>query len=341
MSSRSAQLSPDRLAPSRHGTVSLRRARAANVTGGRGTLGRHRGSSEGVERVSRRAAPGAAISAAWTAPAYAVRPRRCGSSSPCGVRLAISRPASRLDPPVGEPVREHEHRAGEAVAAEVRGLPGLVRPGLVERGDQRAAHLGAAGVPATVGADQEQRVVMRLEARRATGGQRRPGRGRAAPPVGRAPRSRSTALRVGVLAKTRRASPRGARRCRRISCTRTPALAALGDSPCRTGSAKRLSSRALRPQGPAYSTRRYVAATPRCRPAARPSRDGAAEGRSSGAGDGHAQSPGSRRSGGAGEGGRVRRRAVPAAGRSRPPRCGPRRRAWPGCWRRGRSRSWH
>ena len=67
-------------------------------------------------------------------------------------------------PAVAVCVRQGEQVGGEPVAAEMGGLPGEFRPALGEGGGQRASALGAAGVVPAVGADQQQRLGVRLEA---------------------------------------------------------------------------------------------------------------------------------------------------------------------------------
>ena len=72
---------------------------------------------------------------------------------------------------VRDPVRQHQHRAGEPVAADVRRLPGLVGVRRGQRGHDRPALLGTAEVAAAVGADEVQRRLVRRQPGRRPGGQ--------------------------------------------------------------------------------------------------------------------------------------------------------------------------
>ena len=75
----------------------------------------------------------------------------------------------RLDSPIGEPVRKHEHVRREPIAAEVGALPDLARAMGGELGRDRPAAKGAARIVAPVGADEverRRRPVGRLTVRR-------------------------------------------------------------------------------------------------------------------------------------------------------------------------------
>ena len=69
-------------------------------------------------------------------------------------------------------MRQHHHVGREPVAADVRDLPRLVGMGAVERLRHRPTLLGAARVVAAVGADAEERAVVRRQAARAAPTQR-------------------------------------------------------------------------------------------------------------------------------------------------------------------------
>ena len=95
---------------------------------------------------------------------YMERVRRAASvalerSDPTlGVGMRDARTLIRLDAAEVQAVRERDDVAGEAVAAHVRALPRRVREGSGERARDGAPALGAAGVPAAVGADHEERI---------------------------------------------------------------------------------------------------------------------------------------------------------------------------------------
>ena len=226
--------------------------------------------------------------------------------------------------------RQRQQGAGEPVPAQVGGLPRRLGPAPGQGGGDRPADLGAAAVAAAVGADQPERAVVR-----------RRGRASSVEASSRASASGSTTVRtskpssVARAWKTRTPGP-DSPPWRRISCTRTPVRPARW---CAPASGSRLSATALRPHDPACSTSRKLGvgrggAGDRLPVVA--TGDGAAE-------VGHGASLPCGPPGGPGPGAAGRRPAVRAgrcAARSPRPRCGRRRRACRGCWRRGPTRSW-
>ena len=299
----------------------LRQVRAARAPGRAGHLDHvHVGVAAG-EHVQladllrrRRARPGRGTAATGTSP----RSRAAHASTAVA---GSSRPRVW-------PRRQRQQGAGEPVAAQVGGLPGRLGPPRGERRRDRPADLGAAAVAPAVGADQPERAVVRREV--ALEVERRAG-----------PRRRAA----------RRCARRSPRRRRRAWKTRTPGpeLAAVtadqldahagaarrGGRAPRSGS--RLSATALRPHDPGVLDEQELGLR----------RGGA--GRSARRRRGWRRSSGSRSRRQSAVHPRSRPHPRPADGpvragrcaaRSPPPRCGRRRRAWPGCWRRGPTRSW-
>ena len=239
----------------------------------------------------------------------------------------------------GVPGREGEQGPGEPVAAEVGGLPRRLGPAPGQRRGDRPADLGAAAVAATVGADEPERGVVR-----------RPVAVRTAVEV--AARSRSSRASASGSTTVRTSKPSGVARawktrtpgpdsppCRRISCTRTPVRPARWS---RTASGSRLSATALRPHEPGVlDEQEGRVGRARCRRSAHRRRDwrrsSGSRSRGQSARAPAAVEPEAARSRPGGSG---RLRAGRCAGRSPRPRCGRRRRACRGCWRRGPTRSW-
>ena len=80
-----------------------------------------------------------------------------------GVGVGEGRDPVDREPSVVEPVGQHDRVRREAVTADVRDLPGLLGGDLGQRGRERPATLGAAGVVAPVRAHQVRRLVDPVE----------------------------------------------------------------------------------------------------------------------------------------------------------------------------------
>ena len=201
------------------------------------------------------------------------RPRRCSRSSrPSRWASATATTDGRVEPPVVEAVRQHQHVGREPVAADVRDLPGQVGVRGGQRRGDRAAALGAAGVVPAVRAHGEHRVGVRRQPRRAAGARAPRRRGRAPRGCRRARWSPATARAWWAYAANTRSPCRGSPAGRAAgSAAPAPRSPPPGRSARRRGrrAAGRRAARS-RPRvrgSPAAGTR---APSRRCRPSARP-----------------------------------------------------------------------
>ena len=178
----------------------------------------------------------------------------------------------RVEPPVVEPVREHQQVAGEPVATDVRDLPRVLGMGGRQGRGHRPAALGAAGVVPAVRADAVDVAGVALQPGRPAGAQSPPrSRSRMSSLVVQVAALQPGPVRIGVRREHRRVVPR----CGAGRAGVPAAPARLPRRPCspqprrrgRRAAGRRAARR--RPTSRRARAARTRAPSRRCRPAAR------------------------------------------------------------------------